>query len=104
ITVLADEVVDVTYEFRFMAKTDDETGSVTFTGSIGGTYDWTMRSVSVATNSNNNGWNIAFNGLTAADIGINASARQAFNGVIGAITDVNPAGTAAAILVAPLAY
>src|SRR5690606_8917143 len=61
ITVLADEVVDVTYEFRIMAKTDDETGSVTFTGSIGGTYDWTMRSVSVATNSNNNGWNIAFN-------------------------------------------
>lgn len=104
ITVLADEVVDVTYEFRFVAKTDDETGSVTFTGSIGGTYDWTMRSVNVTSSSDNNGWNISFNGLSAAYIGFNDAARRAFNGVMGTITDVSPTGTAAAISVAPLAY
>lgn len=43
ITVLADETLDVVYEFRWYPKLTDDTGTVTLTGNIGGTYDWTIR-------------------------------------------------------------
>lgn len=43
ITVLSDEYLDVTYEFRAYPNESDVTGSVTLTGNIGGTYDWTIR-------------------------------------------------------------
>lgn len=43
ITVLADETLRVTWEVRQYYPTTDRTGSVVFTGNIGGTYDWTSR-------------------------------------------------------------
>ena len=43
ITVLSDEQLIVTYEFRFYPIETDQTGSVTFTGNKGATYSWTIR-------------------------------------------------------------
>jgi hypothetical protein len=43
ITVLSDEYLDVTYEHRFYPHETDVTGSITFTGNIGGTYNYTLR-------------------------------------------------------------
>ena len=43
ITVLSDEKLIVTWEFRYYPIETDQTGSVTFTGNIGGTYNWTIR-------------------------------------------------------------
>lgn len=45
LTILADETLDVTYEFRYYPKLTDDTGTgLVFGGNIGGTYDWTLRS------------------------------------------------------------
>ena len=44
ITVLSNEFLTVDYELRIYPKLTDDTGSVTFTGSKGGTYDWIFRS------------------------------------------------------------
>jgi hypothetical protein len=62
ITVLADESLDVTYELRFYPKETDNTGNVTFTGSIGGTYAWTMRSAYLGVDSylSLDGWQICY--------------------------------------------
>jgi hypothetical protein len=43
ITVLADETLDVLYEYRVYPKETDNIGSITFTGNIGGTYNWIVR-------------------------------------------------------------
>jgi hypothetical protein len=43
ITILSDEFLDVYYEVRFHPTEVDKTGTVVFTGNIGGTYDWTCR-------------------------------------------------------------
>ena len=47
ITVLPNEFLTVDYELRIYPKLTDDTGSVTFTGSKGGTYDWIFRSAGV---------------------------------------------------------
>ena len=49
ITVLSDEQLIVTYEFRFYPIETDTTGSVTFTGNKGGTYAWTLRPAYIST-------------------------------------------------------
>lgn len=51
ITVLADETLDVTYQFRFYPKTTDGTGTVTITGNSGATYTYIARAGNVASNS-----------------------------------------------------
>lgn len=43
ITVLSDEYLDVTYEFRLYPLETDVTGSITLTGNKGGTYDYIIR-------------------------------------------------------------
>ncbi len=43
ITILSDEYLDVTYEYRIYPKETDDTGTVIFTGNLGGTYDWIAR-------------------------------------------------------------
>ncbi len=85
ITVLADETLYVTYEFRLYAPTVDTTGQVTFSGNIAGVYDWTMRAANVTTSGS---WSIGPNGT---DMGSSPS-LQAYSGSIGAIT-TGPAGT-----------
>jgi hypothetical protein len=47
ITILSDEVLDVEYEYRVYPKETDVTGTVVFTGNIGGTYDYTIRAAHV---------------------------------------------------------
>lgn len=43
ITVLSDEYLDVTYEFRMYPAETDATGTTIFTGNKGASYDWTIR-------------------------------------------------------------
>ena len=43
ITVLSDEYLTVVYSYRIYGLLADSTGSVTFTGNIAGTYNWTLR-------------------------------------------------------------
>ena len=43
ITVLSDEYLTVIYSYRIYGILADSTGSVTFTGDLGGTYDYKIR-------------------------------------------------------------
>ena len=104
ISVGSDQFLDVTYEFRFYPKTTDDTGTVTLTGSVGGTYDYIFRSSFVNSNSTVQGWNVSANGTNMGDRGSSSSAsRRAYNGDIGAITEM-PNGTQANINNPVLAY
>lgn len=47
ITILSDETLDVTYEFRFYPQLTDDTGTIVFTGNIGGSYDFIFRAAMV---------------------------------------------------------
>jgi hypothetical protein len=79
ITVLSDETLDVTYECRLYPKETDDTGSVTLTGNIGGTYDWIFRPARINTANNFPQF------MSYIDF------ASAFDGNIGAITSY-PAG------------
>lgn len=90
ITVLSDEVLDVTYELRRYPGTVDLTGTVVLDGV---THNWVSRA----------------SGVTAAGVWTGASAMaldyaQSFNGDIGAVTALNPSGTSAIMSATPLAY
>lgn len=98
ITVLADESLDVTYEFRFYPKTTDDTGTVTLTGNIGGVYNWTMRAANVTSNDNGFGWNIAQNGTNMGRI--RSGTALLGGGDIVAITGLPPAGSSVGITAA----
>ena len=43
ITLLPDEILEVTYELRHYVPVVDTTGTITLTGNIGGTYDYILR-------------------------------------------------------------
>ncbi len=47
ITILSDEYLDVTYEFRYYPYESDVTGTIVFTGNIGGTYGYTLRQANI---------------------------------------------------------
>jgi len=83
ITVLSDETLDVTYEFRTYPKLTDSTGTIVFTGNIGGTYDWITRTANITS-----GYPDTQPPKAAAGY-----LTQSFNGTIGAITS-SPSGTA----------
>ena len=77
ITVLADEVLDVTYEFRYYAPSADANGMVTL-NSVN--YYWLARACEV---DNNTYWTIATNnGVNQG----NGPASTTYSGQIGAIT------------------
>lgn len=60
ITLLPDEILEVTYELRHYIPVNDVTGSITFTGNLAGTYNYTMRAAKVTQYVSNNyygGWN-----------------------------------------------
>ena len=92
ITVGAEQFLDVTYEFRFYPKTTDDTGSFTLTGSIGGTYDYALRSSNVTSTSGTQGWGVSSNGTDMGLIPFNSAVRKVFDGAIGSITE-SPSGT-----------
>ena len=103
ITVLSDESLDVTYEFRYYAPGSDVTGSIVATGSIGGTYDYTMRAANVTLNANSDifGWSLPV-GQNAPVF--NSSSFRAYSGAIGPVTG-SPSGTEVALSgVSPRSY
>ncbi len=51
ITLLPDEVLEVTYELRHYMPTVDTTGTITLAGNIGGVYEYTLRPAKVTTHS-----------------------------------------------------
>ena len=89
ITVLSDEVLDVTYELRFYAYVDDFTGTINFTGSIGGSYDYIIRAAEV--------------GTILAPAAFVLLSCNAYTGDIQAITGT-PSGTTAALTVSSASY
>lgn len=52
ITVLSDEYLYVTYEIQYYPLLTDTTGSITFTGNIGGTYDYIIRRADILNDVN----------------------------------------------------
>lgn len=92
ITVLPDEVLDVTYELRYYIEETDDTGTITFTGGIGGTYDYIFRA-SEADNSAN--WAInkdGEKGIIASFIANITGSWRFYTGDIGQITG-SPSGS-----------
>lgn len=92
ITVLSDEVLDVTYRWRMYIPEVDVTGSTT----IGGvSYDYTIRASNVTTLGSGGGtgagWYQSISG-TVFEISTNGGVNRAYTGNIGAITG-QPAGT-----------
>ncbi|MFP5422465.1 MAG: hypothetical protein ACLGID_13490 [Gammaproteobacteria bacterium] len=89
ITVLADEILDVAYEFRYYAKITDDTGSVTLTGGLGATYSWIFRPANIGTSNTSTGWyqNQAMN---------TGSQFRVYAGTIGSITTI-PSGVNAVV-------
>lgn len=86
ITILADETLDVIYEWRLYPKETDTTGTVVFTGNIGGSYDYTLRSARLGVAQTSGYWNML---VSYSNVSGGASC---YNGVIGAITGI-PTGT-----------
>jgi len=89
ITKLQDEYLYVTYQLRYYRSLVDSTGSVSFTGDLGGTYNWTMRAANANTTSGfssgpSGGYPYSFN---------QGGSFTPFNGSIGIITSI-PTGSA----------
>lgn len=84
ITVLNDEILDVSYEFRIYPPSGDVTGTIILDGE---TYDYTARACKIG-NADVNGWSFSESGVEA-QLPIRAIAYS------GAIADVfsNPSGT-----------
>lgn len=98
ITVLADEVLDVTYQFRCYPPLTDTSGTVTLAGV---SYAWTGRAAKVTTYSGDEGWS----GPTPATVkGGGGGIQNSYDGLIGAITE-KPSGTGqTAVTASNLAY
>lgn len=94
ITVLSDETLDVSYEFRYYAPPDDISGTITLAGID---YTFTGRASLVATNSTA-GWSIGATGQSS-----DAGVIRATNGTIGSITG-RPSGTSSAASVTTSGY
>lgn len=90
ITVLSDEVLDVTYELRRYPGTVDLTGTVVLGGV---THNWVSRAAGVT-----NSW--AWAGVSAMAL----DSAWAYNGDIGAVTTISPSGTQGTLSTTPLAY
>lgn len=100
ITVLIDEVLDATYEWRIYPPLVDVTGTVTISGS---NYDYTIRAADINQYKTGvgSGWG------TPQPFGVSGEAaffgQAAFSGSIGAITS-QPSGTTAGASVSNAAY
>jgi hypothetical protein len=97
VTVLSDEVLDVTYELRLYPPLDDVTGTMTISGS--GDHDYTLRASSVTSNST---W-AQFLGNAASLSPFTNTNLAVYTGNIGAITS-NPSGTSSGVDVTNNAY
>jgi hypothetical protein len=89
ITVLSDEVLDVTYQLRNYPPASDVTGSITITGV--GTVGTTIRAAEV---TNANSWGLGQSGAIGG-FSTRSGEHDAYSGAIGAVTGV-PSGTSGA--------
>lgn len=100
ITVLSDEYLDVTYEHRFYPEESDVTGSITFTGNIGGTYNYTLRAARIGTYVGTQWLSYGDKPVPMSNCGYDTAytdiLNQVFDGSIGSITGT-PSGTALSI-------
>lgn len=87
LTVLADEVLDVTYQFRAYPPLIDKTGVITLAGD---NYEWVGRACNVSFVSASEGWTAP----EAALLSTVGAGGIAYNGTIGAITTF-PSGSPA---------
>lgn len=85
VTVLGDEVLDVSYELRLYPDLVDKTGTITITGS--GTHDYTARPATITSGSR---WGDILN--RAVTFNYFSGPISLFNGAIGAVTS-GPSGT-----------
>lgn len=90
ITVLSDEVLDVTYELRRYPGTVDLTGTVVLDGV---THNWVSRAAGVTAAS-------AWGGLSNMAL----DSARAYNGDIGPVTQSAPSGAYGSLATTPLAY
>lgn len=97
ITILSDEILLVSYEFRFYPKLTDDVGTVVFTGNIGGTYDWIFRAKDVGTSL----WQPVSVIRNMNDVSV--AQVLAYNGDIGPITG-HPAGSSSTLSKTVSAY
>lgn len=90
IAKLADEILDVTYQFRVYPPTADVTGTINISGTD---YDYIIRAAGVSTFSATfgGGWGTGFGG-TKPSLKGTPSGHSAYTGTLGAVTGV-PSGT-----------
>lgn len=100
ITVLADEILQVTYQFRYYVPTTDKTGTITLDGVQ---YAWTSRAAQAASAS---GWSIGAQVGQSAELRPGSTSFQlAFDGAISAAVTGSPTGTGfPCTLIADAAY
>lgn len=84
ITVLSDEVLDVTYEIRVYPDITDSTGTIELEGEI---FDYTARAWDISSTSGTARWNLARDGVYSANT------ARAYDGGIGGIL-TGPSGDA----------
>lgn len=89
ITVLADEVLDVTYELRQYAPTVDFSGTVD-------TYTVTLRASNVTDASSSAGWGNQLGLASAGLLNTGQAALAAYDGTLGVVTGA-PSGTEASV-------
>lgn len=94
ITILADEILDVVYEFRVYPPLGDSTGTVVLSGNIGGTHSWVMRACRIQTDTSQ--YNPGWQAIPSANDNYSYNTR-AYTGSIGDIFNI-PSGTASAEL------
>lgn len=97
VTVLSDEVLDVTYELRLYPPLDDEVGTFTVSGS--GDHDYVLRASSVTSNT---AWASYLGGVASLNA-YGSTQLSVYNGAVGAITST-PSGTSNSTAVANAAY
>lgn len=95
ITVLSDETLDVTYEFRCYVPETDVTGTIVLNGV---THDYTLRAARVTTVHSSNGWSAADDAIMdVSDYGLTTGSIGAITSTISgtSLTPPNPSSSAA---------
>lgn len=86
LTILSDEILDISYTIRVYAPTTDATGQITLGGNIGGTYNWTARACLVTTNGH---W--SYSAWAVSRYATFTGHAKAYSGPLGDITQ-EPSG------------
>ena len=91
ITVLSDELLDVTYQIQLVPPTTDTTFNVTDSGPNGTVHTVTLRASNVDTASGTSSWSVGSNGFEV-EIPATSIAVKAWSGALGTI-DAGPSGS-----------